>query len=65
MEQNLLVPLNWLAGAKLLQYSHLSTGNARKTEKIEMEEYIFNYKEYRICIIISNLRLTFCSYNTL
>lgn len=25
MEQNRLVPLNWLAGAKLLQYSHLST----------------------------------------
>lgn len=29
MEQNLLVPLNWLAGAKLLQYSHLSTGKGR------------------------------------
>lgn len=44
MEQNLLVPLNWLAGAKLLQYSHLSTGNGRETEKIvEKEEYIFNY----------------------
>lgn len=25
MEQNLLVPLNWLAGATLLQYSHFST----------------------------------------
>ena len=30
MEQNLLVPLNWLAGAKFLQYSHFSTERNKK-----------------------------------
>lgn len=36
MEQNLLVPLNWLAGAKFLQYSHFSTEGReeRETEQV-------------------------------
>lgn len=29
MEQNRLVPLNWVAGAKFLQYSHFSTEEER------------------------------------
>jgi hypothetical protein len=29
LEQNLLEPLNWLAGAKLSQYSHFNTGEER------------------------------------
>lgn len=39
IEQNLLVPLNWLAGAKLLQYSHLSTGNEWKKQNNRIRIY--------------------------
>ena len=43
MEQNLLVPLNWLAGAKLLQYSHFSTedrGGERTVKHIRGERQL-------------------------
>lgn len=33
MEQNLLVPRNWLAGAKFLQYSHFNTGGKNRADK--------------------------------
>lgn len=44
MEQNLLVPLNWLAGAKFLQYSHFSTeGKVWRRNRADGERLISTY----------------------
>lgn len=52
MEQNLLVPLNWLAGAKFLQYSHFSTEGRvwRREKQKQRTEQTINMWESRYVI---------------
>lgn len=48
MEQNRLVPLNWLAGAKFLQYSHFSTGEEVWRKRAD-GKYITSYMNVLRC----------------